>query len=66
MFNSRSPVAGVDYEQQSVNLEFSRGTVAKCHNVTILQDNDCELPMEKFFANLSYVTGIQTIFPQLK
>ena len=59
MFNS--PVAGVDYEQQSVNLEFAHGTVAECHNVTILKDDDCELPMEKFFADLSYVSGIQTI-----
>ena len=56
-----SPVAGVDYEQQSVNLEFSRGSVTKCHNVTILHDDDCELPMEKFFADLSYISGIQTI-----
>lgn len=61
MFCVNSSVAEVDYEQKSVNLDFSLGSVAECHTVTILQDINCELPAENFFADLSYVSGVQTI-----
>ena len=39
-------------------LMFAEGVDRVCHNVTILQDDDCEiLRVEDFFSDLSYVSG---------
>ena len=40
---------------------FTPGSMRKCHNVSILQDDDCEQPPEDFFADLAYVSGIQPV-----
>ena len=42
-------------------MTFVRGSMLECHNVSILQDDDCEQPPEDFFADLAYVSGIQPI-----
>ena len=52
---------GSDYGSVSVNLMFSRGDTRQCHRVDILQDGDCEMPAENFFADLAYVSGILPI-----
>ena len=54
-------VLGADYGSQSVSLTFVRGSILQCHNVSILQDDDCEQPPEDFFADLAYASGIQPI-----
>ena len=59
--SDKTLVAGADYGSQSVNLTFVRGSMLECHNVSILQDDDCEQPPEDFFADLAYVSGIQPI-----
>ena len=40
---------------------FTPGSTRECHTVSILQDDDCEQPLEDFFADLAYVSGIQPI-----
>ena len=41
---------------------FPRGVDRVCHNVPILQDNECEVSrLEDFFCNLQYVSGIMPI-----
>ena len=43
-------------------LVFARGQNRVCHDITILQDDDCEiLRVEDFFSNLEYVSGVQPI-----
>lgn len=41
----------------SVPLEFVTGSDRVCHVVEILQDDDCELTPENFFADLTIVSG---------
>ena len=53
--------AGLDYVAVSAELEFSRGSVRECHTVQLIQDEDCELPVENFFANLTLLTGSPVI-----
>ena len=52
---------GSDYGGVSVNLMFSHGDTRQCHRVDILQDDDCEMPAENFFADLAYISGILPI-----
>ena len=40
---------------------FARGSTSQCHSVTILNDDNCELPPKDFFADLAYVSGRQII-----
>ena len=40
---------------------FAHGSTSECHSVTILKDDNCELPLEDFFADLAYVSGRQII-----
>ena len=49
--------AGVDYVAGSAELEFTRGSVRVCHTVQLIQDEECELPVENFFANLTLLSG---------
>ena len=57
-----SSVEGIDYVGQSAYLAFSLGDSQSCHIINIIQDDFCEFPEpEDFFANLSYVSGIQNI-----
>ena len=43
-------------------LVFPRGQDRVCHDIAILQDDDCEiLRVEDFFSNLEYVSGDQPI-----
>ena len=42
-------------------MVFVPGSMRECHNVSILQDEECELPLEDFFADLAFVSGIQPI-----
>ena len=53
------PVSGDDYVGVVDEiLMFAEGMDRVCHNVTILQDNECEiLRVEDFFSDLSYVSG---------
>ena len=56
------PVSGVDYVGVSADLIFGFGDSRVCHNVTIIDDGDCEIdPIEDFFANLAYVSEEQPI-----
>ena len=41
----------------SAELEFAVGQERACHNVTILDDDDCEPTPENFFADLTTVSG---------
>ena len=36
---------------------FASGTTSECHSATILNDDNCELSLEDFFADLAYVSG---------
>ena len=36
---------------------FQMGDVRVCHNVVIIDDDDCETPFEDFFSNLEYDSG---------
>ena len=57
-----SIVQEIDYVGQSANLAFTRGDSQRCHIITITQDDVCEHPdPEGFFANLAYVSGIESI-----
>ena len=49
--------AGVDYVAVSAVLEFTRGSMRECHTVQLIQDDECELPVENFFANLTLLSG---------
>ena len=49
--------AGVDYEHTSFELEFSVGEQRECHEITIINDEFCELTAEDFFADLTLGTG---------
>ena len=56
------PVSGFDYVGVSADLIFGFGDSCVCHNVTIIDDGDCEIdPIEDFFLNLAYVSGEQPI-----
>ena len=44
-----------------VPLMFGVGDLRVCHDVNILDDNDCETPYEDFFSNLEYDSGIMPI-----
>ena len=57
-----SLVQGIDYVGQTANLAFAYRDSRRCHTVNILQDSVCEHPnLEDFFANLTYVSGLQII-----
>ena len=57
-----SLVQGTDFVEQSINLAFAYRDSRKCHTVDILQDDECEHPeLEDFLANLTYISGIQSI-----
>ena len=47
----------MDYESTSAQLEFVAGSERVCHNVIILQDTECELFPENFFASLTLMKG---------
>ena len=36
---------------------FQVGDVRVCHDVVIIDDDDCETPFEDFFSNLEYDSG---------
>ena len=40
-----------------VPLMFGAGDSRVCHDVDIIDDNDCETPYEDFFSNLEYDSG---------
>ena len=40
---------------------FGVGDLRVCHDVDILDDNDCETPYEDFFSNLEYDSGVMPI-----
>ena len=42
---------------------FPRGTVRVCHNITIIQDNECEIlpDDESFFSDLERESGVGEI-----
>ena len=44
-------------------LMFPQGTVRVCHNITIIQDNECEIlpENEDFFSDLSLEEGVGDI-----
>ena len=44
-----------------VPLMFGVGDLRVCHDVDILDDNDCETPYEDFFSNLEYDSGVMPI-----
>ena len=54
--------AGSDYVAViRERLNFPRGSLFVCHNVTILQDSDCEHSPENFFSDLSLESGVGDI-----
>ena len=43
-------------------MVFNRGDTRVCHNVSIIDDNSCEIEsVEDFFTLLQYVSGIEPI-----
>jgi hypothetical protein len=53
-----SAVSGSDYVGVvDVPLMFQVGDVRVCHDVVIIDDDDCETPFEDFFSNLEYDSG---------
>jgi hypothetical protein len=53
-----SAVSGADYVGVvDVPLMFQVGDVRVCHDVVIIDDDDCETPFEDFFSNLEYDSG---------
>ena len=55
-------MSSVDYVGVTANLMFGVGDSRVCHNVTIINDGDCEIdPIEDFFSNLAYAGGEQPI-----
>ena len=58
-----STVAGDDYVAVVGELlVFPRGVDRVCHNVSILQDDECEVSrVEDFFYSLQYVSGVMPI-----
>ena len=51
-------VSGSDYVGVAdVPLMFAVGETTVCHNVDIIDDDDCEQPFEDFFSNLVYASG---------
>ena len=56
-------VAGVDYRAAvGEQLVFAHGQNVACHNVSITQDDICEInPIEDFFSSLTNVDGIMLI-----
>ena len=51
-------VSGSDYVGVvDVPLMFQVGDVRVCHDVVIIDDDDCETPFEDFFSNLEYDSG---------
>ena len=64
MFSSLT-VADSDYVAViRERLNFPRGSLFVCHNVTILQDSDCECSLENFFSDLSLKSGVGDILIQ--
>ena len=56
--------AGVDYVAVSAELQFTVGDEKVCHQVVIIDDDDCEPSPETFFADLSLLTGdLVTVLP---
>ena len=53
--------AGLDYVAVSAELEFSRGSVRECHTVQLIQDEDCELPLNHTEWNCRYVGTVVTV-----
>ena len=53
--------AGVDYESDSAELTFVRGSMRECHTVNIIPDEECEQPPENFFSVLRLVRGSPVI-----
>lgn len=48
----------MDYLPVVQTLLFSVGDVFSCLNITIIEDNECELDMvEDFLSNIAYVAG---------
>ena len=59
---SRYSASGVDYVGvPTVLLIFGVGGNRLCLDITILNDNNCEIQIEDFFSNLAYVSGEQPI-----
>ena len=54
-------VAGIDYVGVDVDLAFARGSDRQCHDVTIIQDDECEPIPENFFVDLALVSGSDVI-----
>ena len=50
-------VGGIDYVGATANLAFAHGSDRECHDVIILQDDECEPIPENFFADLALVSG---------
>ena len=62
IFSSCS-VSGSDYVGViDIPLMFGVGGLHVCHDVDIIDDNDCETPHEYFFSNLEYDSGDMPIF----
>ena len=45
----------------TVLLIFGVGDIRVCSDIMILNDRNCEIPIEDFFSNLAYVSGEQPI-----
>ena len=56
-------VSGVDYVGVvNVSLIFGVGDSRVCHNITIIDDDECQIDqIRDFFSNLTYVSGEQPI-----
>lgn len=50
-------MAPSDYVLLNVFLSFNVGDVRLCHMITIVDDNTCEEPSERFFLSLTVETG---------
>lgn len=59
-----TPAALADFAEVDIMLSFASGDSQMCYNITIIDDDLCEIPPENFLSHLEIVSGdfIQILF----